>query len=145
LERNEIHSSDSGVLCSKIEVLRAVDFSIRTIKHENTTIAFESQEEYLENKDNNDKIEELRRLRKNHFYMKTGTIKLSTVHSFKGWEIDTLFLFIQDEEGEKEFENAELIYTGLTRARKNLVIFNLGNKKYDNFFKQEIDAKFEHH
>lgn len=145
LERNQIHSSDAGILCSKVEILRAIDFSIRTIKHENTTVAFESQEEYLEHKENNDKIEEIRRLRKNHFYMKTGTVKLSTIHSFKGWEIDTLFLFIEkEEEEEKEFANAELIYTGLTRARKNLVIFNLGNRKYDDFFKAEIETKYEH-
>lgn len=144
LERNQIHSSDAGILCSKVEILRAIDYSIRTIKHENTAVAFESQEEYLEHKDNNTKIEEIRRLRKNHFYMKTGTVKLSTIHSFKGWEIDTLFLFIEKEEDEKEFANAELIYTGLTRARKNLVIFNLGNKKYDDFFKAEIETKYEH-
>jgi superfamily I DNA/RNA helicase len=144
LERNQIHSSDAGILCSKVEILRAIDFSIRTIKHENTSTAFESQEEYLEHKDNNTKIEEIRRLRKNHFYMKTGTVKLSTIHSFKGWEIDTLFLFIEKEEDEKEFANAELIYTGLTRARKNLVIFNLGNRKYDDFFKAEIETKYEH-
>lgn len=144
LERNQIHSSDAGVLCSKVEILREIDFSIRTLKHENTTIAFESQEEYLKNKGNNDTIEKIRRLRKNHFYMKTGTIKLSTVHSFKGWEIDTLFLLILNEDDEKEFANSELIYTGLTRARKNLIIFNIENKKYDNFFKQEIETKFEH-
>lgn len=144
LERNQIHSSDAGILCSKVEILRAIDFSIRTIKHENTAIAFESQEEYLEHKDNNTKIEEIRRLRKNHFYMKTGTVKLSTIHSFKGWEIDTLFLFIEKEEDEKEFANAELIYTGLTRARKNLIIFNLGNIKYDDFFKAEIETKYEY-
>jgi hypothetical protein len=144
LERNHIHSSDAGILGSKVEILRAIDFSIRTIKHENTTVAFESQEEYLELQKNKEKIEEIRRLRKNHFYMKTGTVKLSTIHSFKGWEIDTLFLFIEKEEDVKEFLNAELIYTGITRARRNLVIFNLGNGRYDNFFKSEIETKFEH-
>ena len=44
LERNQIHSSDAGILCSKVEILRAIDFSIRTIKHESTSTAFESQE-----------------------------------------------------------------------------------------------------
>lgn len=144
IELNKIHSSDVGILGSKIEILRAIDYSIRTIKHEKTTIAFESQEEYLVNKNSREKIEILRRLRKNNFYMKTGTIKLSTIHSFKGWEIDTVFLFIEKEDEEKELINAELIYTGLTRAKKNLLIFNLGNKKYDGFFKQEIDTNFEY-
>ena len=144
LERNKIHSSDAGILCSKVEILRAIDFSIRTIKHENTSTAFESQEEFLAHQGNHAKIEEIRRLKKNHFYLKTGTVKLSTIHSFKGWEIDTLFLFIEKDEDEEEFANAELIYTGLTRARKNLVVFNLGNRKYDDFFKTEIETKFEY-
>lgn len=144
LEKNNIHSSDVGVLCSKVEILRDLDFSIRTIKHENTTITFESKEEYLASQNNNEKIKELRRFKKNYFYMKTGTVKLSTIHSFKGWEIDTLFLFIEKDEDDNEFTNAELIYTGLTRAKNNLVIFNLGNNKYDDFFKQEIEIKFEY-
>ncbi|MFK7947235.1 MAG: NERD domain-containing protein [Saprospiraceae bacterium] len=144
LERNKIHSSDTGILCSKVELLRAIDLSIRTIKNEKTTTTFESQEEYETIKNNSREIEKLRRIKKNHFWMKTGTVKLSTVHSFKGWEIDTLFLFIEKEEKDKEFTNAELIYTALTRARRNLIIFNLNNIEYDNFFKSEIPNSFEH-
>ena len=166
LLENQIHSSDAGILCSKVEILRDLDFLIRTSKNERTSTTFESKEEFnlikeeetrklLQkgipeseikfsiNKAMHDKLEGIRKIRKNHFWMKTGTVKLSTVHSFKGWEIDTLFLFIESEEGESEFTNAELIYTGLTRAKRNLIIFNLGNKKYDDFFKNEIDAKYQ--
>ena len=158
---NQIHSSDTGILCSKVEILRELDYLIRTKKNEKTATTFESSEEFATIKSEeekklldkgikpeelafnigkamHDKLEELRKVKKNHFWMKTGTVKLSTVHSFKGWEIDTLFLFIENEGNGNEFINAELIYTGLTRARKNLVIFNLGNIKYDEFFKNEI-------
>jgi hypothetical protein len=163
LEKNKIHSSDAGILCSKVEILREIDFLIRTVKNEKTVTTFESQEEFeaiktdetkklIEkgivedeikfniNKAMHDKLEDIRKIKKNHFWMKTGTVKLSTVHSFKGWEIDTLFLFIEIEE--VEFTNAELIYTGLTRARKNLIVFNLGNDKFDDFFKNEIENNF---
>jgi hypothetical protein len=163
LEKNRIHSSDAGILCSKVEILRAIDFLIRNVKNENTATTFESQEEfdtikndeakklidngvaepevkYKINKVMHDRLEDIRKIKKNHFWMKTGTVKLSTVHSFKGWEIDTLFLFIENEDD--GFTNAELIYTGLTRARKNLIVFNLGNKKYDNFFRAEIDQQY---
>ena len=143
LQSNKIHSSDVGILCSKIEILRDIDYSIRTIKHENTCIGFETHEEFEKFGNNKSKIEDIRRGRKVHFYMKTGTVKLSTIHSFKGWEIDTLFLFIEKDSSSNS-TNAELIYTGITRARRNLIIFNLGNYKYDNFFKQEIENKFEH-
>jgi hypothetical protein len=144
LTRNEIHSSDSGILCSKVELLRELDFLIRTKKKEMTSTTFESQEEYEKIKGNEKAIEKLRRTKKNHFWMKTGTIKLSTTHSFKGWEINTLFLFIEKEEADKDFTNAELVYTALTRAKRNLIVFNLGNQKYDNFFKSEIQNYFEH-
>lgn len=144
LGRNEIHSSDAGILCSKVELLRELDFIIRTKRNERTATTFESHEEY-EGISNNDKaIEKLRRTKKNHFWMKTGTLKLSTTHSFKGWEINTLFLFIEKEEGNNEFTNAELVYTALTRAKKNLVVFNLGNGRYDSFFKSEIQNCFNH-
>lgn len=145
LNRNKIHSSDVGILSSKVDILRDVDFLIRTKKNELTTSTFETKEEFEQYGNNHEKIEELRKIKKNHFWMKTGTVKLSTVHSFKGWEIDTLFLFIEKEDDEnKEFINAELIYTGLTRARRNLIVFNFGNNKYDGFFKDEIEIKFEH-
>jgi hypothetical protein len=144
LERNEIHSSDAGILCSKVELLRTIDLAIRTIKKEKTETTFESQEEYEKIHNNPEEIETRRRIRKNHFWMKTGTVKLSTVHSFKGWEIDTLFLLIEQEEDGKEFANAELIYTALTRARRNLIVFNLNNLNYDQFFKSEVQNCFKH-
>lgn len=144
LGRNEIHSSDAGILCSKVELLRELDFIIRTKRNERTATTFESHEEYEGISNNGKAIEKLRRTKKNHFWMKTGTLKLSTTHSFKGWEINTLFLFIEKEEGNNEFTNAELVYTALTRAKKNLVVFNLGNGRYDSFFKSEIQNCFNH-
>lgn len=144
LERNEIHSSDTGVLCSKVEILRAIDYSIRNNKKEKTATTFESQEEFEKNSSNAKEIEKLRKIKKNHFWMKTGTVKLSTIHSFKGWEVDTLFLIIEEEKEDEKFTNAELIYTAITRAKRNLIIFNLGNLKYNEFFKTEIQNCFEH-
>ncbi len=166
LEKNKIHSSDAGILCSKVELLRELDFLIRTKKNEKTTTIFETKEELeiitmeetkrlhdsIAKKDGKkinirkeiqERLEDIRKIKKNHFWMKTGTLKLSTIHSFKGWEIDTLFLLIEDEGKGDEFTNAELIYTGLTRARKNLIVFNLGSKKFDTFFKNAIEAKYE--
>lgn len=145
MERNRIHSSDVGLLCSKVEILRSVDFFIRTIKNERTMTAFESQEEYKKNSNNSGILDTIRRFRKDHFYMKSGTVKLATIHSFKGWEIDTLFIFILKENNKDlPSENAELVYTGLTRAKNNLIIFNLGNKSYNSFFEEEVQQRFSH-
>ena len=144
LQENQIHSSDAGILGAKVELLRVLDYSIRTVKHERTMTTFESQEEFEKLEGNADRIEDLRRFKKNHFYMKTGTVKLSSVHSFKGWEIDTLFLFIEKDDSVNGKSNAELIYTGITRAKKNLIIFNIENRLYDQFFEKVIERKFRH-
>lgn len=164
LEHNKIHSSDCAVICSKVELLRQIDFFIRTKKRENTITTFELHEEYLEvrqkesdvlkneglsdqeiavqlPKNMRHKFETKRKIKKNHFWMKTGTVKLSTIHSFKGWEINTLFLIIEDDNIESL--NPEVIYAGLTRAKNNLIIFNLNNLEYKKFFKSEIEVHFE--
>jgi len=144
LERNSIHSSDAGILSSKVDLLRDLDHLIRTKKNENTSTTFESLEEYEKIQLNQKEIEKLRRFKKNHFWMKTGTVKLSTIHSFKGWEIDSLFLLIDNDKNEDRESNSELIYTALTRAKCNLIIFNLNNKMYDKFFRNEIQNCYEH-
>jgi len=133
LKQNEIHSSDVAILSSKVELLIEIEECITTLKHENTNTTFENKIEHEENKNNIPFLKNIRRFKKNHFWMKTGTVKISTIHSFKGWEISTLILII-----EKQDQNDELIYTALTRARKNLIIFNLGNVNYHSFFNQEF-------
>ena len=79
--------------------------------------------------------------------MKTGTMKLSTIYSFKGWEIPALILIIhdldQEEKDKRGSTSEELIYTGITRARFSLFIFNIGKEKYDNFFRKEIEASYD--
>lgn len=77
-----------------------------------------------------DIIHDIRRNKKIHFHMNAGTIKISTIHSFKGWECEWIFLIInQPSQTEKNYDG--LIYTGITRARSNLIIINFGNEDYD--------------
>ena len=71
-----------------------------------------------------DKIYSIRRHKKFHFWMKTGVMKLSTIHSFKGWEAPTLFLVLDETDG---FTSPELVYAGLTRCRFRLIIINRHN------------------
>lgn len=72
--------------------------------------------------------------KKLHFWMNTGTIKISTIHSFKGWESEVVFLIIEPQYNNgMSFNMAfdELLYTGLTRCRRNLIVINFGNTEYD--------------
>lgn len=142
-----IHPSDVTFLSSKIEILRDIEYHINTQLKENTTTTFETKEEYEKCKasyQENDlefktKIENIRRNKKNHFWMKTGTVKLSSIHSYKGWESHTVILIIEPEDkSNSNNESVELIYTAITRAQVNLFILNMGNEKYDSFFKDNI-------
>lgn len=81
--------------------------------------------------------------KKLHFWMNSGTIKVSTINSFKGWESEVIFLILEpkyDITTSFNFSFDELLYTGLTRCRRNLVIINFGNKEYDKKIRPIIDA-----
>lgn len=76
--------------------------------------------------------------KKNNFWFHSDGIKISTIQSFKGWEASTIFLVIpQGFRSSKEAVH-ELIYTSITRAKRNLVILNLENRDFElafeNFF-----------
>ncbi len=72
--------------------------------------------------------------------MNSGTVKLSTIHSFKGWESETVFLIIERNHANIEATFDEILYTGLTRSRKNLIIINFGNEAYDLKLKELIQS-----
>lgn len=89
-----------------------------------------------------DNYKNIRDNKKLHFWMNSGTIKISTINSFKGWESEFVFLIL-----EPKYENTttfnvsfdELLYTGLTRCRRNLVVINFANKEYDKKIRPLID------
>ena len=85
-------------------------------------------------------IKNLRNNKKLHFYMNSGTVKLSTIHSFKGWESETIFLIIEKKHTNVEATFDEILYTGLTRSRKNLIIINFGNEAYNLKLKEIIET-----
>lgn len=139
LREHNIHSNDVAILSDKILILRELDFSIRSEYQEDTMTTFETKEEYEElmkeqNKWTQENINQIRRAKKLGFWLNAGMIKLSTVHSFKGWEIHTLFLLIDEK------STLELIYTGITRAIQNIILINIGNSRLNNFFKKYISS-----
>ena len=82
----------------------------------------------------NGDYKKIRENKKLHFWMNSGTIKISTINSFKGWESEVVFLIIEKIYNRPNNFNIsfdELLYTGLTRCKRNLVIINFGNKEYD--------------
>ena len=68
---------------------------------------------------------------KKAFWMGDGRLKMSTIHSFKGWELLNIVLFIPAKAPETNKRLDALVYTALTRTRENLIILN-ANKRYNN-------------
>ena len=63
--------------------------------------------------------------------MNSGLTKFSTVHSYKGWEIKTLFLIVEKDTLEATYK--ELIYTGFTRCMNHLVIIDIDDDELSTF------------
>ncbi len=119
VDKYNIHSNDVCLQNSKVEISRKIDYYLRISQKLKTTTMFETQEmySYLESKNLTKKLfqnelEKIRKYKKRHFWMNSGNTKLSTIHSFKGWEVDTLFLIIEKESEDSIFTTDELIYTG---------------------------------
>ncbi len=81
-------------------------------------------------------LEKVRKYKKFNYWMNSGKIKLSTIHSYKGWEVDTLFLIINENHDGNFLPTDELIYTAMTRCRKNLFIIDCNQSRYKELFKQ---------
>ena len=81
----------------------------------------------------------IRENKKAHFYMHPGYMKISTIHSFKGWESKMVFLII-DNYVANEQSLDEIVYTGITRCKEHLYIINMNNSTYDKKLKMLIDS-----
>lgn len=77
--------------------------------------------------------------KKIHFRLNSGTAKISTIHSFKGWESEVVFLIIEPKP-DQQVSFDELLYTGITRSKKRLIILNCGNQEYDAKIRHLIEA-----
>lgn len=141
MQSNSIQHQDVCILAHSNGLLRGIDYELRQISKQKTYTTFETQEMYnelLKRKLKEFEFKsEIRTIQKNkrfNFWMNSAGVKLSAINSFKGWEINTLFLII---DGESNFETSEKIYTALTRCRSRLFILNINHEDYDTFFSKQ--------
>lgn len=153
-EEYHLDFKDVVVMSESINILRDIEKELLRAKIHCMT-NFETDEQYRKLKESltstslfQKDLQEIRRAAKTHFTTDTEKLKLSTIHSFKGWESKTVILIMQPEMQKDEVyegyyirereNNPALIYTALTRAKCNLFILNMGNPQYDLFFKNNI-------
>lgn len=156
----KVDDKDVIVLSQNSDILRDIEYSYRTITNKKTSTTFISYELYnkllkeynivdpstanaiyqfkrdKENKDHSNKLK---------FTMAAEGMKFSTIHSFKGWEANTVILLLEPVTTHVEpystssaCNSPELIYTAITRARENLFIINFNNLTYHQFFSENI-------
>jgi len=130
IKRNNIHPNDVAILCSKIEMLKEIDFIFRKKFNEKTLTTFETKE-MAEQKPQ--EVNNIRKKKKIGFNLNNGMLKISTIHSFKGYEASTIFLIID------EYDNAEMIYAGLTRSKFDIMVFTKKDSNYNEFFTTHLE------
>lgn len=72
------------------------------------------------------------RKKKTLFKYDDWRLKLCTLQSFKGWEYDTIITVIPGRDYKHTSSISKLVYTSMSRARRNLVVLNL-NEEYNSF------------
>jgi len=65
-----------------------------------------------------------RRFRKRTFAADDTRLKVSTIHSFKGWELSTVLLITPTDDQFWEAQAPYLFYVAMTRTQQNLIVFN---------------------
>ncbi len=154
LQKYNISPRNTVILSESINILRDIE-KYYTDEQNQCMTNFETADQYEELRNSQksptlfkDDLDDIRKAAKTHFTTDCDNLKLSTIHSFKGWESESVILLLQPEMQEnstyegyyiQERENTPaLIYTALTRAKCNLFIINLGNTKYHHFFESNI-------
>lgn len=134
----QLHPNDIAIVSSKVEWLMPLNEAFK--RAEKTKIMFEdaAESEALAARMGpgtpqfKEEIDKIRRRKKCFFMQNSGLIKLSTIHSFKGLEAQTVFCILAPE------DEAEMVYTGITRAQKNLVIFDSSESNFRPVFQAHM-------
>lgn len=130
--------NDIVVVSSKVELLIPLNEALKRI--EKTKVMFEEAVEVdaiaarveQDSSQFQEEIAKIRRRKKSFFMQNSGLIKMSTIHSFKGLEAQTVFCILTAE------DDAEMVYTGITRSQKNLVVFDSSISRFRSFFQTHM-------
>lgn len=132
-KEHSIHPNDISIISSQELVLRELDHVLRTADahKERTLCAFPSLE-VSQHAKYSKKFQEISASKKKGFNLNSGVMKLSSTHSFKGFESPLVFLLVNNS------DSPEMVFTGLTRAKENVVVFIENESRYSEFFAKHL-------
>lgn len=79
---------------------------------------------------------------KKAFWMGDSRLKMSTIHSFKGWEIPNVIVVIPSHIPGDEKIYDSVVYTAITRSKENLIVIN-ASARYQDFGESFSDQWIE--
>lgn len=137
---NKIHPNDISIISSQEEILRNLDHVLRTSEsHKERTLCSFPSHEVTEHPKYSKSYEKISSAKKMGFNLNSGLMKLSSTHSFKGFESPFVFLLVNKN------DSPEMVFTGLTRAKENLmVLMDRGSSYLDFFIKHLSKLEIEH-
>ena len=131
---NKIHPNDISIISSQELILRKLDYVLRTSEtHKERTLCSFPSLEVAEHPKYSQNYREISAAKKKGFNLNSGVMKLSSIHSFKGFESPFIFLLASTK------DSPELILTGLTRAKENLVVFIEESSLFYDFFSKHLN------
>lgn len=150
IDTTSVEAGDITIIGTDTPFLRGLEKQIVDTLGIKTITTFETEENYLALKKICEKKGDTRESRK-EFYRKVEAIqdskkfafdpesplmKISTVHSFKGMDSDTVIYVVMPD------DNAEMVYTGITRARTNLLLFLPKKSEFRGYFEGKCDVTY---
>jgi superfamily I DNA and RNA helicase len=131
---NKIHPNDISIISSQEDILRNLDHVLRTSEsHKERTLCSFPLHEVTNHPKYSKSYDKISSSKKIGFNLNSGVMKLSSTHSFKGFESPFIFLIINNNDSQ------EMVYTGLTRAKENLMVLLERDSSYLDFFSKYIN------
>lgn len=131
---NKIHPNDISIISSQEEILRDLDYVLRTSEsHKERTLCSFPLHEVTKHPKFSKKYDKISGAKKMGFNLNSGVMKLSSTHSFKGFESPFIFLLVNNN------DSPEMVFTGLTRAKENLMVLLERGSPYFDFFSKHLN------
>ena len=101
--------------------------------HKERTLCSFPSHEVTKHPKYSESYDKISRAKKMGFNLNSGVMKLSSTHSFKGFESPFIFLLINKK------DSPEMVFTGLTRAKENLMVLLERDSPYLDFFIEHLN------
>lgn len=144
VSEKEIPINDIAILADNRFFLKKLEFALRVkgglFSENQTTFKPANSLEEFKRKRNLEIEKEENKPYKMRFYRNGGSIKFSTIHSFKGWETPYVILILFDKPTNNDgiiSARDYLVYTGLSRAQKGLFVLNR-DQNYSEFMEKHF-------